>query len=472
MRDHYNVNFIFLIDEGSKLPSELAKIASIDDQIFYVPTFMKLCVSGQFENDFFRVARNREEQHSAYYLRDILQQERDFAGMFVVGAQRHLYSKVSQFKERQIYGSINFYFDFVESIFEGNNIRFSIVWPRTAFESVVTFVSKRYSALVTFPYVSKGEGNLIYWADGAFASGDMHLRLYDDIEVDKTISISSIVPPTDRASVKRSDAKHIYSAVGCARQIYVITRDRLSMFVLDLIRSRKANRISYLGQIANVARKFFFHRNFIKLDHSVPGSAEDYALFTFQNEPEFAVQGRCKEFNDQIFLVRSLALNLPAGITLYIKEHAWIGNRDIAVYEQLLRLPNVKMLPFHRNASDFIVGAKFVASLNGSILFEAAIRGVAGIALSTRSEFLCLKSVHLPKSIYDLQRLVCELCEEKSADQILEWKLSAKKYLSLVRKISFDGTPLFTHPKNPVSEKDMDKAFQSFCKYIDLRNTL
>ena len=93
-------------------------------------------------------------------------------------------------------------------------------------------------------------------------------------------------------------------------------------------------------------------------------------------------QGRCKNNNNQIQIARELAMNMPVGITLLIKEHAWIGNRSLEAYEDLLKLPNVRMIPFYEKASEIIPKTVFVASLNGSALFEAAMASKPAITFS------------------------------------------------------------------------------------------
>ena len=100
-----------------------------------------------------------------------LQQERSLTPRVMSGVNRDLISKM-QTPDRQICNAINQLFIFCESVFEQYQIKFCIVWPRTAIETVLAFnAEKRYNMVsVTFPYVSKGEGNLIYWANGSFAN--------------------------------------------------------------------------------------------------------------------------------------------------------------------------------------------------------------------------------------------------------------------------------------------------------------
>ena len=169
---------------------------------------------------------------------------------------------------------------------------------------------------------------------------------------------------------------------------------------------------SYLRRLSDIVRVFWFYRKFQTLCTPSKNIEGPFALFAFQNEPEFAVQGRCRKNNNQVQIARELAMSMPAGITLLLKEHAWIGNRSLSAYEDLVKLPNVKMIPFYEKAADLIPHSVFVASLNGSVLFEAAMSGKPAISFSGTSEFLCLENVTYVQDLTKLHHIVGGVCNE------------------------------------------------------------
>ena len=63
-------------------------------------------------------------------------------------------------------------------------------------------------------------------------------------------------------------------------------------------------------------------------------------------------------------------------VTLYIKEHAWIGHRSMEYYQELLRHPAIEMVSPTIPATDLVRHAVCIFSLNGSVIFEGSIFGI------------------------------------------------------------------------------------------------
>ena len=306
---------------------------------------------------------------------------------------------------------------------------------------------------------------MIYWANGSFATGEQHVALYNSDEIFSSRDDAPILAPTDRAGASkkernaRKDARHYHSLSGTLKQIFRATYRFSIMRTQDLLSLKWPRRASFFMTVANSIRNFYFHRSFIKMCTSMDSISGRFALFAFQNEPEFSVQGRCKNNNNQIQIARELAMNMPVGITLLIKEHAWIGNRSLEAYEDLLKLPNVRMIPFYEKASEIIPKTVFVASLNGSVLFEAAMASKPAIAFSRSSEFLCLENVTIVENLTELDGVIRKICGRVSSKEGASWKRSAKRYLEVMRYLSFDGTPLFGNPFETIEKEQLDKSF-------------
>lgn len=466
IREKYNYNFIFCVPEGDKLPASLEKVKFKSDIIMNYPDFTSYYENDLKSNEVFPLSRSIEEKHNLLYYRDILQQERSFAKVMFAGANQSVIKQNKNLSAIKICNSINNQFSLIEQIFKKYSIKLSIVWPRTSIETVCSYVSSINKIAVTYPYISKGEGNLVYWANGPFADGNYHNELYkSDIDVNDEMNKKKI-EPSDRNVLKRSDAKSHYTfsstIILILKKIYVF----LILRIRDVYNLRWNKRVNLLYSIKELIRIYFFHKRFVKLCTPIENLSGDYALFTFQNEPEFSMQGRCKEFNDQISIARSLALSMPAGINLFIKEHSWLGSRDLYAYKELIKLPNVHMLPFYYKASDHIKSAKFVASLNGSVLYEAACEGVPAISFALRSEFFCLENITNVTDLTTLPEVINKICKDISEKERIKWKNSAHRFLGIQRYISFDGTPLFSDTSKSISKSQVNKAFVRLEKFL------
>ena len=101
----------------------------------------------------------------------------------------------------------------------------------------------------------------------------------------------------------------------------------------------------------------------------------DYVFFPLQTEPEISLLVHSRSYLNQIEVVRNLAQNLPVGMQVVVKEHPWsVGKRPLSYYRKLLRIPNVRLADPGLSSAPLIEHARLVATIAGSIGFEAAVR--------------------------------------------------------------------------------------------------
>jgi len=101
-----------------------------------------------------------------------------------------------------------------------------------------------------------------------------------------------------------------------------------------------------------------------------------YTFFPLHFEPEVSLQVFGRPFQNQIELIRHLALSLPAGMQLVVKEHPRaLGFRPSGYYRKLLEIPNVLMVDPLMSTHAVIGQAALVAVISGSTGLEAAVLG-------------------------------------------------------------------------------------------------
>lgn len=101
----------------------------------------------------------------------------------------------------------------------------------------------------------------------------------------------------------------------------------------------------------------------------------EYAFFPLHMEPEVTLLVYSRPYLNQIETARQIALNLPSGMSLIIKEHpAALGKRKSSYYRKLLDIPNVRLADPHMNISLLLDSAKLVATIAGSAGLEAVVR--------------------------------------------------------------------------------------------------
>jgi len=101
-----------------------------------------------------------------------------------------------------------------------------------------------------------------------------------------------------------------------------------------------------------------------------------FVFFPLHFEPEVSIQVFGRPHQNQIELVRNIALSLPPGMLVLVKEHPRsIGFRPLGYYRKLLEIPNVRLVDPDISTHAVIRHAGMVAVISGSTGLEAAICG-------------------------------------------------------------------------------------------------
>ena len=116
---------------------------------------------------------------------------------------------------------------------------------------------------------------------------------------------------------------------------------------------------------------------------TMPDLRRPYVFVALHYQPERDTVPIGGYFADQALLVELVARCLPPGWHVYVKEHGWQLQpysrgqlaRDRQFYEDIAALPNVSFVPTEVPSFDLIDGARAVATVAGSVGWEAVNRG-------------------------------------------------------------------------------------------------
>jgi hypothetical protein len=99
-----------------------------------------------------------------------------------------------------------------------------------------------------------------------------------------------------------------------------------------------------------------------------------YAFYPLHFEPELAVQVWGRGFQNQIEVIRNLALSVPIGMKVVVKEHPRsFGMRSLAYYRKVMAIPNVILAHPFTPAVAVIRHASLIAVISGAIGFETLV---------------------------------------------------------------------------------------------------
>jgi hypothetical protein len=109
-------------------------------------------------------------------------------------------------------------------------------------------------------------------------------------------------------------------------------------------------------------------------EQPVPG--EKFVLFTLHKQPEHSIDVQGARHSNQFEVVKSIARNLPADVTLYIKEHRnCLGDRSARELRRYKDLPGVRLIDPFVDAHDLVETCECVVTISGTIALEAALHG-------------------------------------------------------------------------------------------------
>lgn len=103
----------------------------------------------------------------------------------------------------------------------------------------------------------------------------------------------------------------------------------------------------------------------------------DFVYFPLQLQPEMTTSTLGDRFCDQAYAIERLSEILPAGVRLLVKENPKQGAymRGPLFFHRLNRIPSVTLLPSWADTHALTDGAKFVASITGTVGWEAIRNG-------------------------------------------------------------------------------------------------
>ena len=108
-----------------------------------------------------------------------------------------------------------------------------------------------------------------------------------------------------------------------------------------------------------------------------------FALFLLQKQPESSVDVIGAPFTDQYQIIQALTRLLPFGWEMWVKEHPnAIGDRSLAYYRDLRRLPGVRLIEPFADTHRLISRAGLTISISGTACLEAGLLGKPAITIA------------------------------------------------------------------------------------------
>lgn len=167
---------------------------------------------------------------------------------------------------------------------------------------------------------------------------------------------------------------------------YLLYRDPLSL-MKPVSLAKNVNRISNIyGQLPDWRDPFskFFHTNELayfeylaQFETQKIDLSQKYIYVPLHNQPEMSTSALGGRYRDQALMIEALARDMPDDWKIFVKENPRQGSyaRGPMFFHRLKRIPNLEIMPSNANTHALSKNAQFVASVTGTVGWEAIRQG-------------------------------------------------------------------------------------------------
>jgi len=439
LRDRFGTTF-YLVMAADRITSFQHFLAEGDKAVPVTASTEAVATEPEFEEDIFAKARALEERYGLSFMRDIVQPDHGQAASFLNYAPNSTFQFTKAPEVAPLIRQINSYFRYYGTLFEQERFDLIINRPGGMEDNVMVAVAQARGIPVSFFHGSYF-GSRAQWASGPLM-GDAFVRtVYEATPELEPVSLESLQPNATWTVPPPPALKPFL--VSLAKLSVVYGEHWLS----DMRRRCWSRRVPYWHAICSEVRQFKTRRYVEKVAERDLARIDGH-LFIYvamPHEPEYTVQSLCREFADPTALFRQLALALPAGVKLVLKEHQRVGNRKQSYYDDFMRFPNVVLAHPSLRGVDLIARCAATATMGGSTPVEAAQFGKPSIVFGNRNPYSFLPSIRMVDNPRNLVEIVREALAPRSEEERLAYRIAASRFRAALETVSFDvsNTVLF-----------------------------
>ena len=427
-------------------------------------------------SDIYMSANKYEKKYGITYMRDSILQDRSFAYSFVHNSVENFVSK-NILSYEEIINRQNYFFDYVEKLFNDRKIDLVISRPDSLIGFAITTVAKHLGIPITVQATTRIDGYM-YWAYGAYLQSD---QIGDNIKKLKQnkVKIEDKKLNEKMASHSFKDRENLIrelSLKSLTNEIIYILKDSLNWLIKDIKRGKFGKRVSVTTRMS---RKIKAYREHCYLQSIFEGDINvirknKFIYFPLPTEPEFNTHSLCKEFLNTHAMIQQIAISLPTGYNLVIKEHTPnIGQKPRDFYTRLKKIPNLIIANYLIPGPQMVDSAEAIVTVAGSSAIEAAEKGKMAVVFATSCEFFCLPNIIFGHSMRDMPEILLQAIKKISVEKRQDIIYEANLYKLVLKKIGYyaPDTPPFHGKNSNILDKDLKKAIDALITVWELQRS-
>jgi hypothetical protein len=388
-------------------------------------------------------ARANERRYCITYMRNVLHQDKGIAARYLQHVPNSAFARRDPGPLIDLVRKINHYIGLAEQIFDSDRADLLLMRRSGVFNSAVHAVAESRRIPSSFVDHTR-RGRLLSFAEGPDHGARALRAIADSLPPPALLDLSDIAPPPDTQwFIDRLNRYWSLSAL--AGRLYRLTRNYAAHIAIDILKRQAAARLPYLGQIRNVVAEY---RTARMLDGMTLKSIDDIArrsfvLFTLHFDPEYTSSTLARDFNHTHAVIQQMALSLPSGYRLVVKEHVQgIGSRDETFYRSLACLPNVVFADHRIRAVELAARSEAVATIAGTIATEATLLGKPVILFSPYVPYAYFPGVRVVREISSLPAVVRAALAPRTDAEIREEREASARFRAASEILAFDAPSL------------------------------
>lgn len=175
---------------------------------------------------------------------------------------------------------------------------------------------------------------------------------------------------------------------------------------------------------------------------------QKYVYVPLHNQPEMSTSALGGKFRDQALMIECLARDLPPDWKIFVKENPRQGSyaRGPMFFHRLNRIPSVEIMPSSANTHALSQNAQFVASVTGTVGWEAIRQGTPAMVFGA-AWYRSLEGVINYRPGMDFNE-IARMKINHNKLQSDTGALLAKSHEGVIEQLFFPLMPDLDHEKN------------------------
>jgi|GEM_PF-5400976 len=469
LRKEYGAKFIFVVPIRSR--AERYKKWMSEDDVMYAEDEEIAAVDAEnLEASPYEAARENERKYNFLYLMDAIQQIRTYGTYYLYEAPRAPQASMPPPPLIETTRELNNQIRWVEKILDFHQVDFIMKRPDKALVAL-DYVAKAKGIPATFIARARYKNHLT-WSFGSLYNSSQLKEKWEALPMAEVPDNFDLGAPVTRHGESLFDS--MLKKKSLLKKIGGSILSAADFFQHDLRHGKLFKPKTRLPARAEIAHHLSVYKTAHELDQIALKDVEvlsdqPFVLLLLQLSPELATNTMAKEFSDTSNVIRQLALALPSGYRLVVKEQVLsVGSRATDFYLEATRMPNVVFADPRISSEPLIRNAKLVSTFTGSVPIEAARYGVPSLIFAKHVEFDFLPSVSIADSLLGLAAQVKTILEDQSEERKQEFREAGFRYIEAVEQVSFDGvgTPMMKG-KTGLPEDELTRAAELLLASIE-----